>query len=102
MRAARPLRRGFRSVSCLAPTRYLPGRGIRSPAPPEPADGTPGGIWPMQCVRVGITLASGASEHRRRTLGVVRILLADDHDIVRHGLRQLLEHESGWEVCGEA
>jgi hypothetical protein len=41
-------------------------------------------------------------EHRRRTLGVVRILLADDHDIVRHGLRQLLEHEPGWEVCGEA
>ena len=33
---------------------------------------------------------------------MVRILLADDHDIVRHGLRQLLEHEPGWEVCGEA
>jgi DNA-binding NarL/FixJ family response regulator len=33
---------------------------------------------------------------------VVRILLADDHDIVRHGLRHLLEREPGWEVCGEA
>ncbi|MBL6459154.1 response regulator transcription factor [Belnapia sp. T6] len=39
---------------------------------------------------------------RKGTLDVVRILLADDHDIVRHGLRQLLEHEPGWEVCGEA
>ena len=33
---------------------------------------------------------------------MVRILLADDHDIVRHGLRKLLEREPGWEVCGEA
>jgi DNA-binding NarL/FixJ family response regulator len=33
---------------------------------------------------------------------MVRILLADDHDIVRHGLRNLLEREAGWEVCGEA
>jgi DNA-binding NarL/FixJ family response regulator len=33
---------------------------------------------------------------------VVRILLADDHNIVRHGLRKLLEREPGWEVCGEA
>jgi DNA-binding NarL/FixJ family response regulator len=33
---------------------------------------------------------------------LVRILLADDHDVVRHGLRHLLESERGWEVCGEA
>ncbi|MDO9714277.1 response regulator [Paracraurococcus lichenis] len=33
---------------------------------------------------------------------MVRILLADDHDVVRHGLKHLLESESGWEVCGEA
>jgi DNA-binding NarL/FixJ family response regulator len=32
----------------------------------------------------------------------VRILLADDHEIVRHGLRRLLETQSGWEICGEA
>src|ERR1043165_6579649 len=31
-----------------------------------------------------------------------RILLADDHDIVRRGLRPLIESEWGWEVCGEA
>jgi DNA-binding NarL/FixJ family response regulator len=33
---------------------------------------------------------------------VLRVLLADDHDIVRHGLRHLLESQPGWEVCGEA
>lgn len=32
----------------------------------------------------------------------IRILVADDHDIVRRGLRPLLESEDGWEVCGEA
>src|SRR5271154_1075374 len=32
----------------------------------------------------------------------IRILLADDHEIVRRGLRALLEKHEGWEVCGEA
>jgi DNA-binding NarL/FixJ family response regulator len=32
----------------------------------------------------------------------VRILLADDHEIVRHGLRRLLEAQTGWSICGEA
>jgi DNA-binding NarL/FixJ family response regulator len=32
----------------------------------------------------------------------VRILLADDHEIVRHGLRRLLETQPGWKICGEA
>ena len=32
----------------------------------------------------------------------LRILIADDHEIVRHGLRSLLESHTGWEVCGEA
>jgi DNA-binding NarL/FixJ family response regulator len=31
-----------------------------------------------------------------------RILVADDHEIVRHGLRRLLETQPGWEVSGEA
>jgi DNA-binding NarL/FixJ family response regulator len=33
---------------------------------------------------------------------MVRILVADDHDIMRRGLRQLLSSRPGWEVCGEA
>jgi DNA-binding NarL/FixJ family response regulator len=32
----------------------------------------------------------------------VRILVADDHDIIRRGLKQLLTARSGCEVCGEA
>jgi DNA-binding NarL/FixJ family response regulator len=32
----------------------------------------------------------------------VRILIVDDHEVVRSLLRHLLEGESGWEVCGEA
>jgi DNA-binding NarL/FixJ family response regulator len=32
----------------------------------------------------------------------LRILLADDHEIVRRGLSDLLKAYEGWEVCGEA
>lgn len=32
----------------------------------------------------------------------VRILIADDHDVVRQGLRKLLESQPHWTVCGEA
>ncbi|MHB8540967.1 MAG: response regulator [Candidatus Acidiferrales bacterium] len=31
-----------------------------------------------------------------------RILIADDHELLRHGVRTLLENEANWEVCGEA
>ncbi len=31
-----------------------------------------------------------------------RILIADDHEVVRHGVRTLLQTHDGWEVCGEA
>jgi len=33
---------------------------------------------------------------------MVRILLADDHDVVRRGLKALLQEHADWEVCGEA
>jgi DNA-binding NarL/FixJ family response regulator len=32
----------------------------------------------------------------------MRILLADDHDVVRRGAQALLESHPGWMVCGEA
>ncbi len=38
---------------------------------------------------------------RMRT-SALRILVADDHDIIRRGLKQLLTSRTGWEVCGEA
>jgi DNA-binding NarL/FixJ family response regulator len=31
-----------------------------------------------------------------------RILIADDHEVVRQGLRSLLVSHANWEVCGEA
>src|SRR5687767_3133447 len=31
-----------------------------------------------------------------------RILLVDDHEVVRHGMRALLDAKEGFDVCGEA
>jgi two-component system, chemotaxis family, protein-glutamate methylesterase/glutaminase len=31
-----------------------------------------------------------------------RVLVADDHGVVRHGLRVLLESQPGIQVCGKA
>lgn len=33
---------------------------------------------------------------------VLRILIVDDHDIVRQGVRVILRSRANWEVCGEA
>jgi DNA-binding NarL/FixJ family response regulator len=33
---------------------------------------------------------------------MTRILIADDHDVVRSGVRSILEAQEGWEVVGEA
>ena len=35
-------------------------------------------------------------------MSVLRILIADDHEVARRGIRSLLESHLGWEVCGEA
>ena len=32
----------------------------------------------------------------------LRILVVDDHAVVRRGVRSLLESHEGWKVCGEA
>src|SRR5215813_13122575 len=32
----------------------------------------------------------------------VRILIADDHELVRQGMRTILQNEPEWIVCGEA
>lgn len=42
----------------------------------------------------------GAGTERRP--GQLRILVADDHEIVRQGIRALVQRNSAWEVCGEA
>ena len=33
---------------------------------------------------------------------MLRILIADDHEIVRRGVRNVIEGHSGWALCGEA
>jgi DNA-binding NarL/FixJ family response regulator len=35
-------------------------------------------------------------------LGALRILIADDHELARSGIRSLLETQPGWEICAEA
>src|SRR5437870_7368287 len=32
----------------------------------------------------------------------LRILVADDHDVMREGIRAVIERQPGWEVCGVA
>jgi len=35
-------------------------------------------------------------------MSVLSVLVADDHEVVRQGLRTILESHPGWEICGEA
>jgi DNA-binding NarL/FixJ family response regulator len=35
-------------------------------------------------------------------VSTLRILIVDDHEVIRRGLRALIESHPGWEVCGEA
>jgi len=32
----------------------------------------------------------------------LRVLVADDHEVLRHGVKLMIEKKPGWEVCGEA
>jgi DNA-binding NarL/FixJ family response regulator len=44
-----------------------------------------------------VAVESNATSTKR-----VRILIADDHEVVRQGLQVILQAQDGWEVCGEA
>jgi DNA-binding NarL/FixJ family response regulator len=35
-------------------------------------------------------------------MSTLKILIADDHDVVRKGLRMLIEEHPGWQICAEA
>ncbi len=43
-----------------------------------------------------------ATDKAPRNAKKIRILIADDHDVVLRGLRVLIESEYGWEICGQA
>lgn len=45
---------------------------------------------------------SSAVIGRERVMNAFRILIADDHEVVRRGIRTLLEGHPGWEIIGEA
>jgi DNA-binding NarL/FixJ family response regulator len=47
-------------------------------------------------------LRLSATARKRLEVPVLKILIADDHDIVRKGIRGLLEDHEGWQVCAEA
>jgi DNA-binding NarL/FixJ family response regulator len=47
-------------------------------------------------------LNTSAVETRSVARQVLRILLVDDHDLVRQGLRSMLEGQPGWTICAEA
>jgi DNA-binding NarL/FixJ family response regulator len=51
---------------------------------------------------MGTQAALNRREQQGVTVGSLKILVADDHDLVRRGVRVLLESHAGWEVCGEA
>jgi two-component system, NarL family, response regulator NreC len=48
------------------------------------------------------TPANGASSGEAASVEPIRIVLADDHQVVRSGLRMLLDSEQGFEVVAEA
>ena len=57
----------------------------------------------MNQLRVNVINESHLNKLQREAAAMtVRILLVDDHPIVRQGLRTLLEGRQGWEVVGEA
>jgi DNA-binding NarL/FixJ family response regulator len=50
-----------------------------------------------------MTMTAGdTGRSRRRDARSVRILVADDHELVRQGMRTILQAEPGWTVCAEA
>lgn len=45
-----------------------------------------------------ICMSAGAKDNMK----TLRILIADDHDLMRRGVKTLLQAHAGWEICGEA
>src|SRR5947207_12806108 len=46
--------------------------------------------------------ATPKSSRTSTTSAPVRILVADDHEVMRLGVRNLLEARPGWSICAEA
>jgi DNA-binding NarL/FixJ family response regulator len=49
-----------------------------------------------------LCLTSAEAALQRTEMKNARLLIVDDHEIFRRGLRALLEPSSEWQICGEA
>jgi CheY-like chemotaxis protein len=60
--------------------------------------------YPESARDAGLSLFASPTETSAPERGVSRkqILIADDHEMLRQGLRTMLEKELEWEICGEA
>jgi len=80
-----------------------PGRGSRFrivvPRQPSRVAGTPPEVGPPA---VEVQSPAVFTPPVRPRSGKVRILLADDHEVMREGLSLLLKEEEGFEIIGEA
>jgi DNA-binding NarL/FixJ family response regulator len=47
-------------------------------------------------------LAAGIREDREINLKSLRIMIVDDHDLMRRGIKGLLQSHPNWDICGEA
>jgi signal transduction histidine kinase/CheY-like chemotaxis protein len=61
-----------------------------------------GDVQTEEEVPVALSQAPQAPVITRHAPGVKRILIADDHEVTRRGIRALLAEEENFEVCGEA
>lgn len=53
-------------------------------------------------IAVSSASRTAESSNPERNVSRKQILIADDHEMLRRGLRAMLEKEQEWEVCGEA
>lgn len=74
------------------------GKGVAVVGVAVPGNGTHSSVHP-----VGIEMPVGGREVvGRRWSGVITIVLADDHQVMRQGLRSLFKGEADFQVIGEA
>jgi DNA-binding NarL/FixJ family response regulator len=62
-------------------------------------------FWHDVCIQLAAAIVRSSQSNLPVCNGgksMLRILIADDHDVARRGIRSLLESHPGWQVCGEA
>lgn len=96
------MRERIRLVSGSLDVTSAPGRGtvVRATLPVlDPAAQKPPPDWrrPIPTGPLAPQPPSFAAAGRRK-----RILIADDHEVLRSGLKTMLQNSDEWEVCGEA